>query len=247
MLFSMILGEAVDEGLIDSNPCRKLRLGLGERPERPHASSEEVDAIAARMAGDDGLLVIIAAYTGLRWGELAGLQWRRTYLTGECPRIEVDPDVGALHEVRGRLELGPPKSAASARRVHLAPFLVDLLDEHRRRNPRARFVFTGGDGGLRRRSNFRRRAWLPALAGDTDVGWSRVQPGMHFHDLRHTHKTWLLGDGVPRVLQLQRLGHKPQDVSDYYSHVTQKMVDTMLAGLERRWEQDCSWDWSESP
>lgn len=74
----------------------------------------------------------------------------------------------------------------------------------------------------------------------TETPWLvRVLGGPHDqrNDLRHTHKTWLLEH---RVLQLQRLGHKPQDVSDYYSHVTQKMVDTMLAGLERRWEQDCS-------
>jgi integrase len=103
-----------------------------------------------------------------------------------------------------------------------------------------RSVFTGADGGLHRRSNFRPRVWLPALAGDTDVGWSPVQPGTHFHDLRHSHKTWLLEDGVPRVLQRQRLGHKPQDVSDRYSHITEKMVDSMVAGLEQRWEQDCA-------
>ena len=38
------------------------------------------------MAPDDGLLTITAAYTGMRWGELAGLQWSRTYL-GDNPRI----------------------------------------------------------------------------------------------------------------------------------------------------------------
>ena len=68
------------------------------------------------MTPDNGLLTITAAYTGLRWGELAGLQWSRTYL-GEDPRIHVDRGCGALHEIRGRLELGPPKSPASVRVV----------------------------------------------------------------------------------------------------------------------------------
>lgn len=35
VLFSMILGEAVDEGLIGANPCRKLRISFADRPERP--------------------------------------------------------------------------------------------------------------------------------------------------------------------------------------------------------------------
>lgn len=71
-------------------------------------------------------MTMTAVYTGLRWGELAGLRWSRTCL-GENPRIDVDPDVGALHEIRGRLELGPPKSPASVRAVHLPPFLADEL------------------------------------------------------------------------------------------------------------------------
>jgi hypothetical protein len=48
--------------------------------------------------------------------------------------------------------------------------LADELRAHRDRNPDSRFVFTGVNGGLHRRSNFRRRVWLPALAGDEDKG-----------------------------------------------------------------------------
>ncbi|MEU0469157.1 tyrosine-type recombinase/integrase [Amycolatopsis sp. NPDC006131] len=244
VLFSMILGEAVDEGLIGANPCRKLRITFDDRPERPHASSDEVDALAGRMTPDAGLMTITDAYTGMRWGELAGLQWIRTYLD-EDPRIEIDPNFGALHEVRGRLELGPPKTPASVRTIHLPPFLTDLLRDHRERNPDARFVFTGANGGLHRRSNFRRRVWLPALAGDEDRGWAPLNQGMHFHDLRHTHETWLIEDGVPRILRLVRLGHKRKDTDDLYSHVTDVMVESMLAALQRRWELDGGWTWDE--
>jgi integrase len=156
VLFSIILGEAVDEGKVGANPCRKLRINFDDRPERPHASTDEVDALAGRMEPDDGLLTTMDAYTGLRWGEIAGLRWIRTYLD-EDPRIEIDPKFGTLHEVRGRLELGPPKTPASVRTVHLPPFLADELREHRQRHPDERFVFTGANGGLPRRSNFRRR------------------------------------------------------------------------------------------
>jgi integrase len=136
VLFSMILGEAVDEGLIGSNPCRKLRISFEDRPERPHAATDEVDALAGRMAPDNGLMTITDAYTGLRWGEIAGLQWIRTYLDDDIPHIDIDPKFGALHEVRGRLELGPPKTPASVRTVHLPPFLADELRAHPRPQPR---------------------------------------------------------------------------------------------------------------
>lgn len=185
----MILGEAVDEGLIGANPCRKLRISFEDRPERPHAATAEVDALAGRMSPDVGLMTITDASTGLRWGELAGLQWIRSYLDDDTPHIDIDPKFGALHEVRGRLELGPPKTPASVRTVHLPPFLADELRAHRDRNPDARLVFTGVNGGLHRRSNFRRRFWLLALARDKKKGWSPLNQELHFHDLRHTHET----------------------------------------------------------
>lgn len=53
-------------------------------------------------------MTITAAYTGIRWGELAGLQWIRTYLD-DNPRIDVDPELGALHMISGRRELGSPR------------------------------------------------------------------------------------------------------------------------------------------
>ena len=62
---------------------------------------------------------------------------------------------------------------------------------------------------------------------------------MHFHDLRHTHKTWLIEDRVPEVVQHQRLGHRFGGVRGIYSHVTQPMIDDMLTGLQTRWERNC--------
>ena len=59
----------------------------------------------------------------------------------------------------------------------------------------------------------------------------------HCHDLRHTHETWLVEDHVPRVLRLQRLGHKRKDIDDFYAHVTSAMRDKMLAALQERWDR----------
>jgi integrase len=110
----------------------------------------------------DSVVIITAADTGMRWGELAGLQWSRVDLNAGV--LVIDSKDGALHEVNGTLGLGPPKSRASARSVDLPPFLVGLLDEPREGDPLARFVFTAREGGWHRRGNFRRRVWLPAVA-----------------------------------------------------------------------------------
>jgi integrase len=101
-------------------------------------------------------------------------------------------------------------------------------------------VFTGAQGGLHRRANFRQRFWQPALTGDPDRGLTPIQQWMHFHDLRHTHETWLVEDQVPRALRLQRLGHKRKDIDDFYAHVTPAMRETMLTALQQRWDRSSS-------
>ncbi|HEY4458532.1 MAG TPA: hypothetical protein VGN81_29740 [Pseudonocardiaceae bacterium] len=83
-LLSMILTDAADEGLIDVNPVRKLRRRgkrvWSARPERIWATPWQVRRVADQ-AGELGgpiarLLIITAAWTGCRWGELAALHRR---------------------------------------------------------------------------------------------------------------------------------------------------------------------------
>ncbi|MGW4115853.1 tyrosine-type recombinase/integrase [Actinosynnema sp. NPDC004786] len=93
-------------------------------------------------------------------GPAVGRAGRRARVDLARRVITIEPDKGALHEVGGRLEPGPPKSKAGVRTVHLPPFLVDLLAEHRAGRMQDH-VSTGLDGGLLRRSNFRRRVRLP--------------------------------------------------------------------------------------
>jgi integrase len=186
--------------------------------------------------------------------------------------ITIDAQTGALHEVHGHLELGPPKTAASVRTMHPPPFLITLLAAHYDRHPHEH-VFTGPTNALLRRGNFRRRIWCPALvrAGllgeitpiegrglrarwttedgvDREEGFRALPAavtrvavhaagGLHFHDLRHTHKTWLIEDDVPEVAQCKRMGHELGGVRGIYSHVTQPMIDALPAGLQARWER----------
>jgi integrase len=232
ILFSMILREAVEEDLIGANPCRRLGLRLTPSERRAVATPWQVDRISRRCGPNDSVLIITAAYTGLRWGELAGLQWHNVDL--DKGTITVDPDKGALHECGGRLKLGSPKTPASVRTVHLPPFLTRLLTEHATRRT-GDHVFTGSNGGLLRRANFRDRVWRPAVAGANQRGWAPLQPDLTFHGLRHTHRTWLIEDGTPEVLIRERLGHRLPGVRGIYSHVTQPMITTMLAALDRRW------------
>ncbi len=233
-VLSMVLQEAVEDRRIPFNPCRGVRVNTGGRPERPHASTEQVAAIAARMRRPiDELVVITAAYTGMRWGELSGLD--RDNVDLQRGTIYVHPEVGALHEVGGKLYLGPPKTADSVRQVDLPPFLTARLEAALGGHDHP-LVFPGARGGFQRRSNFNRRAWTPAVAGDPGRGIPPILEGMHFHDLRHTHKTWLIEDGIPEIAQARRLGHRLGGVRGIYSHVTPAMRQRLTDALQQRWE-----------
>ncbi|GAB3328503.1 hypothetical protein GCM10027452_00440 [Micromonospora halotolerans] len=58
---------------------------------------------------------------------------------------------------------------------------------------------------------------------------------MHFHDLRHTHKTWPIEDGIPEIAQARRLRHRLAGVRGIYSHVTEPMITNLVDALQRRW------------
>lgn len=126
------------------------------------------------------------------------------------------------------------KTPAAVRAILLPPFLVDLLREHLASHDHEH-VFVGRDSGLLRRSSFHRRTWRPALDGNPAKNIAPILPGMHFHDLRHTHKTWLIEDEVPEAAQAKRLGHRLPGIRGIYSHVSAAVEQRLVDGLQRRW------------
>ena len=171
---------------------------------------DEVDALAGVIVAKYRALVLTAAYTGLRFAELAGLRAKRLDLDER--RLTV---AETLVEVRGRQLFKGPKTAASRRTVVLPGSLVDVLAAHLGEWPAVGdgLVFTSNGGGLLRRTNFRRREWIPAVA-------ATVGEPMRFHDLRHTQAAWLIAQGEhPKTIQT-RLGHASISTTlDTYGHL----------------------------
>ena len=93
------------------------------------------------------------------------------------------------------------------------------------------------------RSNFSRRALRPAADGaprrrNPGQRLPAVKPGLTFHGLRHSHKTWMIADNVPEIAQARRLGHILDDkIRQTYSHVAAEVEHRLLAGLQDRWDK----------
>jgi integrase len=254
-VFSMLMDDAADQRLIPTSPVHRRRR-RGRRRDHHPSPAERVWAMPERIlhiadqagmlgGADANLLIITAAWTGCRWGELAGLQRDHVDLDPIHNRgvIIIDPDTGALHESNHHLWLGPPKTPASARVIQLPPFLVALLRKHLANTAgrRSEFVFTSPLGYPLRRSDFDRRVFRPAVDGNRQrpnarVHTEPVRPGLTFHGLRHSHKTWMIADGIPEIAQARRLGHHLSNrIVETYSHVAPEIERALIRALERRW------------
>ncbi|WP_232836821.1 tyrosine-type recombinase/integrase [Lentzea terrae] len=156
--------------------------------------------------------------------------------------LVIDPRVGALHESAHKQWLGNPKTTSSARVITLPPFLIKLLRDYLKQHDNE-FVFTADGGNWLWRSTFTQRILKPAVNGNEDrphkgIRTVPVRPGLTFHGLRHSHKTWLIADGAPEIAQARRLGHHlPNRVTEVYSHVAPEVEQRLLNNLQRRWHR----------
>lgn len=67
--------------------------------------------------------------------------------------------------------------------------------------------------------------------------WLPIKDGLTPHGLRHSHKTWMVEDGMPEILAEQRLGHDVPGMRGLYAHASQRMREELLTALQARWEQ----------
>lgn len=220
-LLSTMLRDAVEEGLLLVNPCRRTVLPRAARFDAVYLSARQLQPLLDAVDPFYRCLVLTAAGTGMRWGELTGL--RRDRLDLPRRRLHIDQ---TLVEVNGRLSVGQPKTRGSRRTVSLPHPVVAALTAHLAAAS-SELVFTSPDAQPLRRSNFYRRVWVPAVRA------SGLSPPPRFHDLRHTHVALLIAAGVPVKAIQERLGHASIVMTmDRYGHLLQVVDEQLLAALD---------------
>lgn len=230
-LLRAVMNTAVDDGRIKRNPCRIKGADKEYSPERPVASIPQALALAERMPARFHLLILAAAFTGLRWGELIAL--RRCDVDLNAPSLRVPRKLAQLDS--GRIVPGPTKSEAGFRTVAMPRVLVNKFKAHLSdyvgEGPTA-LLFTGEKGAVLRRGNWRRSVkWSAAVAA---VG---MPTGFRFHDLRHTGNHLAALSGATTRELMHRMGHASMRAALIYQHATnerdREIADNLSALVEK--------------
>ncbi len=196
--FRGMLDAAVADGRIKTNPAAGVRLPVEQQQEQRFLSVSEVNTLADAIDPQYRALVILGAYAGLRFGELAGLRRGRVdVLRSQVEVVETAVDVG------GAVSFGPPKTKGSVRRVSIAKSKMREVADHMARyvGPDAdALLFTSTSGGPLRRGRFWPGVWKPAIkrAG---------VDGLRVHDLRHSYVAIMSAAGVPAHEVSKYAGH----------------------------------------
>ncbi len=222
-LLRSILDVAHQDGRIHRNPVSGVSAGrIPERERHRYLTAPEVQTLAI-ACGDQGDVVTILAYTGLRWSELVGLRVKDIDLAAR--RLYVRR---AAPEVEGLIIIGPPKTRAGIRTIPLPQVVVDIFTRRITGREADEPAVTSPNGALLRSNNWRRHThWNNALKS------TGLAP-LTIHDLRHTYASLARKSGADLRYVQKTMGHStPTVTANIYSDLYADELDQVATNLDQ--------------
>lgn len=217
-----ILNDAMRDRLIHTNPAADLdNLPKRRKTEHIYMAHEQVARFAEGSNGRD-CLVYVACYTGLRWGEMAGLRISRTDTQRRRLRI-----VENAVYVKGKHHVQTPKTH-ELREVEYPAFLDELMAEQIAGKGPDDLLFPAPRGGFLRHARSNER-WFKR--GKESAG---VPASITPHDFRHTAASLAVQAGA-NVKAVQRmLGHASAAMTlDVYADLWDEDLTVVAMALNR--------------
>jgi len=222
-LLRTILGSALEDELIKANPCHVRGASSTRRAKtiRP-ATLDELTTLVAAMPDKYRLMVLLASWCAMRFGELAELRRSDIDVTNGIIRVR-----RGVTRVGGQAIVGTPKSLAGIRDIVIPPHLLPIVTAHLVRYTPARdgLLFPAQNGGHLSPGTLQgpyERA--RALAG---------RPDLRFHDLRHTGAVLAAATGATLAELMARLGHSTAGAAMRYQHAAQDRDRAIAEALSR--------------
>ncbi len=209
IVISKILNTAVKWMVLDKNVALQA-----DSPKVPYREINYLDEKEARhmifLLNSEPIqyrtMILLLLYTGMRRGELCGLEWK-----------DIDFDTGKLRIVRSSQYLGKgqmftkePKTKAGIREITLSHNTLRILQDYRLWQNRERLKL--GEAWEDTDRLFTQWNGKP-IHPDTVTGWFAkfIQrngfPHVTLHSLRHTNATLLIAEGTDVCTVSKRLGH----------------------------------------
>ena len=211
-LLRTILGTAVTDGQLAANPCHIRGAGNVKRVHKVEpATLTELEVMTAAMPPRYRLMLLLAAWCAMRFGELTELRRKDIDVVNGVVRIR-----RAVVRVRGEFIVGTPKTDAGTRDVaippHLMPTVRQHLADHVERG-RDALLFPAKQGEHMAPATLC-KVWYPARAAANrrDLRW---------HDLRHTGAVLAAQTGATLAELMGRLGHTTPGAALRYQHAAQ--------------------------
>jgi integrase len=224
LVFSKMLADAELEKLIPATPCRKIEMPKRDKPAPRWLSPDEYDRLLLAFDGAPQgeqwrAYVAVACNSGLRSGELSGLDVRHVDFDRELIHVE---QVMTKYGLRSY-----PKSESSRRTVPVARDALDLLWPVLADRLPTDPCFPAPRGGRLDQSNFLKTVWHPALRR------AGVEP-VRAYVTRHTFASWMVQDGVPLWDIAQALGHSSLEFVNRYAFLQPDAHESIRAAFARR-------------
>jgi integrase len=229
----LALKHAVKMRLIPSNPCDHIQAPVAKAAVIKTLSVEQsITLLNSLKKYPFYWPVFLALATGMRLGEIAALRWKNVDLERKTIRV-----VESVEQINREIRFKAPKTDRF-RAVQLPAYAVEELKAWKKKQAetigknKITFnddIFVCGrseDGGVKKPLSFsgefrRHIRRFPDL------------PTVRFHDLRHSHATQLLQEGVHPKIAQERLGHSTITTTlDLYSHVTKTMQEEAVLKLD---------------
>lgn len=259
-LLRTILGTAVDRGLVKTaNPAKVRGAGTAKRVHKVRpATLAEVGAIVAAMPERRRAMILLGAWCGMRFGELAELRRKDVDLKAKVIRVRRGVIRTTEHDADGLArtvhKVKTPKTDAGIRDVPIPPHIVPDLRAHLLEHTmpgRDGLLFPGGvtrdaEGKVIEvhhltSGTFAGRASVLNKDGTikrNGHGWYEARrlagrEDLHFHDLRHTGLTNAAVAGATLAELMALAGHSTPGAAMRYQHAAHDRMQDLAARLSK--------------
>ncbi len=213
------LTQAVKWQLVSRNVADCVEPPKPKKYEAKFLNDEQTNLLIEKVKKSDIYIpVIIAIFTGMRRGEVLGLNWQNVNIEKGYIRVEQE-----LSCTKQGLKILPPKTNKSKRNIAIPDTLVNILKKHKTEQMKNKLllgkeyqnenmVCTYPNGKLFYPKRF--SAKFHELLEKNGL------PIVRFHDLRHSHASLLVKLGIQPKIISERLGHSNIGITmDLYSHL----------------------------